>query len=470
MTKIKKQISGDILVITLVFMSIFVILFSSLFKYLITQYKWVEVNTDQAKAMHIAEAGIEYYRWRLSHFPEDITDGTGGPGPYVHDYEDPDIGVVGKFSLEIGGDVLCGKVQVIRATSTGWTNKNPDIKRTVFVQIARPTVADYSYIVDSNVWAGSSRTIVGPYHSNGVIRMDADNRSAVTSKIDTASCASAGLGGCTGTVNGVYGSGSHPEWWKWAQPDIPFSNFDFDFGQMETLAISDGIYLPKISNDTTLFGYYLVLKDDQHVDVYDVDNIWSWVTEYTPGSQYMSIPELAGSMSSYITNKRTYAIPQDCPLIYVSDRTWLEGEVNGKVTVVANDTGAATPDLFLQDNITYSSSGTNNGLTVLAERNLFIPLYVPNDMTISGVFFAQKGAYGRSYYFNVWPYNAYRYRNSLTTNGTVVSKLRTGTAWSTGQGFSIRNDLYDRNLAKSPPPLTPFTSPNFHFIEWREVK
>jgi hypothetical protein len=214
----------------------------------------------------------------------------------------------------------------------------------------------------------------------------------------------------------------------------------------------------------------LVLKDDQHVDVYDVDNIWSWVTEYTPGSQYMNIPELAGSMSSYITNKHTYAIPQDCPLIYVSDRTWLEGEVNGKVTVVANDTGAATPDLFLQNNITYNSTSSNNGLTVLAERNLFIPLYVPNDMTINGIFFAQKGAYGRSYYFNVWPYNAYRYRNSLTTNGTVVSKLRTGTAWSTGQGFSLRNDLYDRNLAKSPPPLTPFTSPNFHFIEWREVK
>jgi len=141
------------------------------------------------------------------------------------------------------------------------------------------------------------------------------------------------------------------------------------------------------------------------------------------------------------------------------------------VTVVANDTGAASPDLFLQNDITYVTGGDTDGLTVLAERNLLIPLYVPNEMTISGIFFAQKGAYGRSWYSqNLSPYNGYKEQHMLTTNGTVVSKLRTGTQWGTSQGFEVRNDSYDRNIANSPPPMTPFTSPDFRFIEWRETE
>jgi hypothetical protein len=461
---------GSVIVISIVFMGVFSVLFASLLEYLLTQHRWVSVKTEEERALQIAEAGIEYYRWRLAHYPDDLTDGTGAPGPYVHTFDDPEEGPIGEFSLEIGGTVLCNQAQVVIATSTGYTYKNPSRTRTIVVRIARPSVADFSYVVDSNVWAGPSRTIIGPYHSNGVIRMDADNRSAVTSKVSSIACGTAGLGGCFGTVNGVYGVGTHPEWWRWSQPDIAFSNFDYDFGEMETLANSSGIYLAKISNDTSIYGYYLELKSNRTVDIYRVTSV-TWITSETPGSQNISFPELLGSVNplrQFIENR---AIPQACPLIYVSDRTWIEGTVGGKVTVVANDIGAASPDLFLQDNITYSTTSGADGLTALAERNLLIPLYVPNNMTISGIFFAQKGAYGRTHYGNVGnTYNGYRTQDSLTTNGTVVSKLRTGTQWSDGQGFTTRNDNYDRTLAKNPPPLTPFTSPDFRFIEWREVE
>lgn len=461
-------------------MGVFMMLFTSLFGYLGAQYRWVTLHTNSERALQIAEAGIEYYRWHLAHWPDDLQDGTATTGPYVHVYEDPEIGPVGEFSLEIGGEMLCGQVQVVQATSTGWTYADPTNVRSIAVKIARPTIADYSYIVDSNVHAGDSRVIVGPYHTNGVVRMDSDNLSAVTSKINTASCATVGLGGCFGTIYGVYGAGTHPEWWRWSQPDIPFTNFDHDFDELATLANTDGIYLPKVSNDTSSYGYYLELRNDRSVDIYEVTSIWKRIRSKLGNNDVVDIPELVGAnMNIYRTFLRNEPIPQACPLIYVSDRTWLEGQVSGKVTVVANDTGAATPDLLLQDNITYSTTTGSDGLTVLAERNLLIPLYVPNNMTISGIFVAQKGAYGRNWYENdgncstcssVDPYDSYKEQNSLTTNGTVVSKLRTGTQWGTVQGFENRYDNYDRNLAKSPPPMTPFTSPDFRFIEWREVE
>lgn len=480
----KQMQRGSILVITIVFMGVFAVLFSSLVAYLVMVYRYVDMRTESEQAFQIAEAGIEYYRWHLAHWPDDIQDGTGAPGPYVHVYEDPESGPIGEFSLEIGGEVLCGKVQVIHATSTGYTYADPENTRTIVGKIARPTVADYSYIVDSHVYAGSSRIVLGPYHSNGVVRMDGDNRSAVTSKVTTADCATVGLGGCAGTINGVYGAGTHPEWWRSGQQEIPFSNFDYDFDAMAGVANAQGIYLPKVSNDTTSYGYYLELKDDRTVDIYEVTGIWSMVTSKLGNNATTTVPELvddpgAGrALSTYRTFIENRPIPQSCPLIYVSDRTWIEGEVSGKVTVVANDTGAASPDVFLQDNITYSTTTGADGLTVLAEQHLLIPLYVPNDMTISGIFFAQKGAYGRNWYeddgncstcTSVNPYDAYKEQHSLTTNGTVVSKLRTGTQWGTVQGFENRYDNYDRNLAKSPPPMTPFTSPDFRFIEWREM-
>lgn len=466
---------GDILITVIIMMAVFALLFGSLADYLLTHYRFVSMKTNSERALQIAEAGIEYYRWRLSHFPENLTDGTGVPGPYVHTYEDPEIGPIGKFSLEIGGDVFCGKTQVITATSTGWTLDEPGITRTIVVQMARPTVADYSYIVDSHVHAGATRIIIGPYHSNGVVRMEADNRSAVTSKIATYSCNTAGLGGCSGTINGVYGGGSHPEWWRWAQPDIPFTNFDAHLDALESVAQTSGIYLEKVSNGSTNYGYYLDLKSDKTIDIYQVTGKWSNITSTLPnGTTTVSLPELAGNINTYRTFVRNQAIPATCPLIYASDHVWLSGVVNGKVTVVANATSSATVNLYLQNNITYSTSTGADGLTVLAEEHLIIPLYVPTNMTINGVFMAQKGAYGRNYYPGMSDYNSYRQRASLTTNGTVVSKMRTGTSWTGGnpdpQGFVARYDNYDRNLAKSPPPMTPYTSPDFRFISWREVR
>ena len=468
---------GSILVVTVVFVGLFSLLFGSLLNYLLTQYHWAGSRTEEERALDIAEAGVEYYRWHLAHYPDDLRDGTGAAGPYVHVYEDPEVGPIGEYSLQIGGETLCGHVQVVHATSTGHTYQDPSIQRTIVVKIARPTVADYSYVVDSNVWAGSDRTIIGPYHSNGVIRMDGDNHSAVTSKIGTTSCSGAGLGGCSGTIAGVYGTGDHPEWWRSAQPDIPFTNFDYDFGQMESLAQSSGIKLNKISNDATgPYGYSLVLQSNGTGSIYRVTSV-TWIPATTPGMQSVSLTEILGTIGTKRQLIETRTIPTACPLIYASDRVWLEGTVSGKVTVVANDTGAAMPDLFLQNNLTYGTTTGRDGVTVLAERNLLIPLYVPDTMNISGVFIAQKGSFGRAAYDRSdvsSSYRSYITRTALNTTGTVVSKLRTGTRWSgtdpDPEGFLTRNDYYDRSLAKSPPALTPFTSPDFHFIEWREVQ
>src|SRR3990172_3367374 len=66
-----------------------------------TQYSYTLRGSAGKDALMLAEAGVQYYRWHLAHDTTDFTDGTGLPGPYVHDYKDPQGASLGTFSLTI---------------------------------------------------------------------------------------------------------------------------------------------------------------------------------------------------------------------------------------------------------------------------------------------------------------------------------------------------------------------------------
>ncbi len=121
-----------------------------------------------------------------------------------------------------------------------------------------------------------------------------------------------------------------------------------------------------------------------------------------------------------------------------------------------------------------------DGLLAIAEQNVLLGVDVPNDMTINGIFIAQNGRFGRNdYNYSDLPnpsgpldFRPYYERNSLTTNGTIVSSGRVGTQWVSGttfqSGFHNRYSSYDRNLVNDPPPLVPNTSDVYDFVDWRE--
>lgn len=165
---------GYLLVLVLVFGGIFFMMATAFVGYIVTQSRLTQVES-QERALDIAEAGLDYYKWFLAHNPDDATNGTGVPGPYVHTYNDPRGFAIGEFSLEIASSTACGEVYAIDITSTGHTVEEPNIERTVYGRYARPTVTEFAYILNANVWAGADRVIVGPYHSNGGIRMDGTN-------------------------------------------------------------------------------------------------------------------------------------------------------------------------------------------------------------------------------------------------------------------------------------------------------
>ena len=201
---------GFMMLLALVFGAIFLTVLGALSSYTLTQNRLQNLSTGRVKALAIAEAGLEYYRWYLAHNPGDLTNGTGVPGPYEFPYEDPEGGVAGKISLAITQAGYCGQDGSIDIVSTGRPNDASGARATIRARYAQPTVAFYSTIVNDSVWAGPDRVIRGPYHSNGGVRMDGTTNAPVTSSLSSWSCTSEF--GCSPaqTVAGVFWSGPSP--------------------------------------------------------------------------------------------------------------------------------------------------------------------------------------------------------------------------------------------------------------------
>jgi len=468
---------GMIVVMVLVFASVFVTIMIGLSGFIFVQSKASISKENREKALQIAEAGLDYYKWFLAHNPGDLEDGTGAPGPYVHSYFDPEGGAIGEFSLEVDGNLNCGSVTSIDITSTGTSESDSLISRKVFGKYSRPSVAEYAYIINTNVWAGGDRTISGRYHSNGGIRMDGANESLVTSAVEDWLCTYSF--GCSpdSTEDGIFGGSPNSHLWEFPAEQVDFVGIVQDFVNMKTQAQDSGLYFGSVGGESNQRGYHVILQSDGTADVYTVTR-----TQYHWG---LRIDDMgAGWQRDYHTIDResflgNYAIPSDCSLLFFEDKVWLEGQVSGKVTVAAADVSQPNydPDVIINDNIIYTTSDGTDGLTVLAENSILVPLYAPNDLEIRGALIAQKGYFGRNLY-GCW-YAPYDKRNSLTMNGTIVSNERVGTKWgytswpsciNQWSGFNTRVNSYDRKLATDPPPLTPFVDDEYSFIEWREVE
>lgn len=471
---------GYLVLLSLVFGGIFFAIITAFLGFVVTQSTSQTAKVNKEKALEIAEAGLDYYKWYLSHFPDDVTHGTTTPGPYVIPYEDPELGRIGEFALTVAGNSVCGDIASIDITSTGTLDTAPNVKRAVYGRYARPTVSEFAYIINSNVWAGEDRTIVGPYHSNGGIRMDGTNLSTVSSGVDTWSCT--GSFGCTPTSNrsGVFGAGPNSSLWNWPSPPINFTGLSVDLAAMKTKSQSHGRYFAPSGN----YGYHVIMQANNTFNLYRVtntQNIQGYTTE--AGWQY---ERHVISAETYLGN---YSIPPSCGLVFFEDKVWLEGTVNMKVTIAAANvtTAGVSPSMILDNNILYGTS-TNAGLLAIAEQDMLVGLDVPSNMTLNGIFVAQTGRFGRNHYCenDCMPNNgvneglpstldSYVLQNSLTVHGTIVSNGREGTKWVnqfgvTTSGFQTRNNSYDRDLVSNPPPLTPHTSATYKFIEWREVQ
>lgn len=453
---------GFLLVVVLVFAAVFLTILTSFLTFIVTQSRLIEQRVELEQAGQIAEAGINYYKWYLSHYPNATTSSV------TSQYFDPEGAAIGEYTVTMASTTFCGVVASRQVTATGYTYKEPNVRRTVSARYAQPSVADYSYIINSDVWVGSDAQIVGPYHTNGGVRMDGTHNSTVTSGQASWQCTPSF--GCTptSTRNGVFTTtaNANPALFEFPSAPINYAGITVDLATIQNRAQSGGgLYFGPSGRE----GYHVIFLSDGRVEVRRVNGKQNEPNGYAWG-RYMHI--LNGT-----TLIGTYTIPASCPVLYFEDQIWLEGTVRGNVTLAVADvdTTGVDPSIILNNNILYGTA--SSGLLAIAEKDVVIGLVVPDNMYLNGVFIAQNGAFGRNFYNTSMPnaWEEYIQRDSLTMTGTIVSNGRVGTKWVdsiTGDfesGFENRYNTFDRNLSVNPPPFIPNTSDVYEFSDWRDA-
>ncbi|QQG38098.1 MAG: hypothetical protein HYS26_00910 [Candidatus Kaiserbacteria bacterium] len=484
----QKSSRGVTTLIVVAFMGIFLIVMGTITSYVFEQAKYGRALHAREQAIAIAESGLEYYKWFLAHNPAILVSGSGLISPYTHSVSDPEGGAVGSAEITATSALQCNRVQWIDLESKGTAAIDTRFPRTILARYMRPSVAEYAFLLNSNVWFTSSNLSNGPYFSNGGIRQDGLNNSTVSSAVSTWNCTTSyNCNPAQPSAPGVVGSGPGFALWQYPVASIDFAGVASNFGTLQTLANTSGIYLSGTATyvagaqqgssyssvaASDQRGYHLVFNSNGTVTIYRVTATNGSTQGYRTetGQWHLEYDVITGE-----TLLGTFTPPSGCSVIYVNAKAWIEGTVSGKVTVVAADTGNYAPDVLPVNNIGYTTTDGSTGLTVIAEHSIRFPINVPNTMTLRGIFVAQSGYYGRDYYYAGYTggYDSYILRSSLTVAGSIASNVRAGTVWfdsygNVTNGFQTRTNTYDQILAFSPPPFTPSTSVDYGLVLWRE--
>lgn len=457
--KNKKLQKGSLLVYLIIIIAVFMIVMLPVVAVFSGKLQLLKSTVSREQSLQIAEAGINYYQWHLAHFPNDYKDGTNNAGPYVHNYYDYDTQkLIGQYSLTIIPPSTGSTVVTIK--STGWTNENSNIQKTITARYGIAAISKYAFLSNDIIWIGDTESVTGLMQSNNGIRFDGVGSAPIQSAKATYNCPATQGSPCPAVKNGVWGSASQDtkNFWQFPVPAIDFSTITSDIAGMKTSAQGSGIYLPPSNAQ----GYSLVFNNTGTVSVYKVTSLVSNPTGY-------DVNNVAHNEDTDYQNRSlqfTQAIPAN-GIIYVEDKAWVEGTVRGRVTVVAatlpyNSTTA--PTIYIPKNIVYSAKDGTDVLGLISQKDIIVSYGAPTNLEIDAALIAQNGS---TQFFN--------YPGNVKNNITVYGAIMTYGQWTWSyvnssntvvSGFINTYDTYDSNLLYSPAPSFPLSSSGYQQLSW----
>lgn len=479
---------GIVLVNVLIFATIAVTVTSALVNWGAAVLKTTRTLDEREQAFQIAEAGVEYYRWHLAHAPEDYQDGTGAPGPYVHDVKDVDGDVIGSYSLLITPPPVGSTV--VGVQSTGKV-VDTTISRTILATLAIPSLAKYAVVANQNMRFGAGTEVFGPIHSNAGIRFDGVSHNLITSSVasyndpDSDDCNNNNSFGVHTCVN------PHDPSPPAAVPNrsdvfmagrqFPVQSFDFngltvDLSKMKEDAQADGVYISASGSQ----GYHIVLKTNDTFDLYKVTSLQSAPNGCTNTNNQAnwgtwSIKTQVHPTTGANNSPKNYPFPSN-GVVFVEDHVWVDGAINdARITIAAGrfpDNVSTRKDIMINNDLVYGSYDGDDVVALVAQRNISTGLFSDNDLRVDAAMIAQNGRVGRYYYESDCRTGGVNYyiRNLITLYGMIATNERYGFAYTNGTGYQNRNIIYDSNLLYAPPPSFPLTSSQYQTISWQEVQ
>lgn len=483
----------------------------------------VSRNIQSQQAFNIAEAGINYYLWHLSHAPTDYKDGKSTPttpnaqlgyGPYVHNYVDDNAKTTGTYTLWIKPDGPGSTIATVR--SIGKVNGTNTI-RTVEARLGAASFASYALVSDSAFWFGNTESANGPVHSNVGIRMDGASNGDVTSSNSTYVVPN-GVGGngsfsrpgvwCDTSVTTPVNCNTRSKTdWRYPVPTVDFNQVSTALCSIKRLAFAANSSTASLATQTnactqtptTRTNAYLPQRSSS--GSYNINN--GYLIELNSNGTYnlYSVSgenDLAATYTSALTRTliANNITPASSGVIFTEDNVWVRTNPNfsGRLTIGAGRLATTSEaNIKIADDVLYSTKNGSDALGLIAEDSVIVaPYAIPQsgsfNFEVDAAIIAQNDDVMYPSRYNSDSSRCTRgWANSnqrFTFYGSIANRQTWTWVWLQGGGACgdavnsgtsgyvsgvFNNETqYDYNLLYAPPPSYPITS-GFNILSWREV-
>lgn len=473
----QQQTRGVILLTVLIFGLIATALVVALTSWFAVTYRGMRMVQESEQAFHIAEAGIEYYRWHLAHAPQDFKDGTNAPGPYVHDFKDAEGNVIGTFSLMITPPKTGSTLVTIASTGTV---HDGGAQKTIEVELAKPSFAKYAFVANDTMRFGEGTEVFGAIHSNNGIRFDGLAHNIISSSRvsyddpDHAGPYEWAVHTHVNPVDPVYNT-TLPDRFDVFEsgrqvgvPAVDFAGLTAMLADLKTKAQSPG---GRYFGSSGSAGYRILLRTNDTFSLYRVTAL------QTPASACNNVLQDT-DWGTWSINRQTlvgtYPFPTN-GIIFVEDHVWVDGKIDtARLTIAAGrfpDTPTNRRNIIIANDLTYTNKDGSDVLALIAQKNVNIAMNSDTSLQIDAALVAQNGRVGRHYYrppyANTTGCSPFHVRNQIDLYGMIGTNIRYGFAYTDNTGYAIRNITYDANLLYAPPPEFPQTSDQYEIVSWR---
>ena len=407
--------------------------------------KTARIHNSKITSMAIAEAGINYYMWHLSHDPSDYCDGMTCPaespyGPFTHDYKSDYGDTLGTYDLFITPPDEGGSTVVVKSVGKV-DGENPT--RTIVAELGIPSFTKFTLMVNgSQLWVGDGEKITGTVHVNG---SGMYNEGEIT---DDASSTEVEYNGWFGLQPGVAGPGIFGGAKLYPVPQVDFNQVDVDILTLRNNArdLGEGDYYASSGRR----GYHIVLNTDNY-DVYVV-------RRYNSYGHYITRENFQGN----------YSYPSE-GIIFFEDNLWIEGKISDQqITLIAADPEANQSQMkrmVVTNPIEYTYYDGTDKIGMITQTDILLARNAPHDMEIDAAMIAKEGEVKINYYPGEIKGNIRVWGSIAHTTGLVWTYATTG--GTILSGYATTETVMDTNNVINPPPQFPTTGA-YSILSWRE--
>lgn len=437
-------------------------------------------HRDKVLALNIAEGGINYYLWRLSHFNTDYCDGQtcvgsaeSGYGPYTHSYMNKAGSVIGSYELKIFPPSI--NSSTVRIESIGRVNGRT-LRRKIICELGMPSFTKYALFsqpqppTGSNnnkspeIWIGTGEKITGSVFANmGGIYNEGEITKDSYSTMEEFDSIPGG-----DNIDGVSGPGVFGGAKIFPTTRVDINKLAVDIDRIRDETVMDGGFYRDSSGSN---GYSIELKSD-NFDLYRVTQYYgSFDIGSTNNADDLSIRSR--------TLLGTFEYPASGVMVF-EDNVWVSGTIaNKKITIMAADPEETRKNflknIIITNNVKYTNFNGDDKLGLITQKNILVARKAPVNLEIDAAMIAASAT------DSVIRIKAYcspsttcasdkksniRVFGSMAHRGGLMWTIDYGNGrWS---GYQNTETIMDEANVLNPPPKFPLTG-SYQILSWREL-